>query len=121
MIARPLVNGDWTPIHSLDQMIRGKEAVGQIVDLRLRFYYGDWWEDRTLGFRIPEFLTKNVRSGEVSLLANYIASYVSDTEGVRGVTDVQVEKTGHNLYVGLAAKTNEGKNITVEVDLSGIL
>lgn len=114
-------SGDWVPVTSTKQMVDGKNAIAKAIEFRLRFYYGEWWENREIGFKVPEFLINTVRSGELSLLANYIAAYVSDTEGVRGVIDVQMVKTGHDLKVSLVAKTNEGGNTTVEVDLSGVL
>ena len=122
MIVRPLdENGDMMPVYSLDQMKSGKEAVAQVVDLRLNLYYGEWWEDPDLGFRVPLFLINNVRNGDVALLGNYIASYVTDTQGIRNVSDVRIVKHGHNLTVDLIARTDEGRNVKVEVDLSGVL
>ena len=122
MIVRPLdENGDWTPIQSLDQMKSGKDAVGQIINLRLNFYYGEWWENREVGFRVPEFLFRSIRSGELSLLANYIAAYVIESEGVRGVTNVNISKDRHKVTFRCVAVTDEGKKNTVEVDLDGLV
>lgn len=122
MNIRPLdEHGDIVPVSDLSQMASGKKAVGEIVNLRLQLYHGEWWENRDAGFRVPELLMNNVRNGEVSLLANYIATYVSESEGVRGVSDVVVIKNGHELSVKLVAKTNEGKTITTEVNLNGVL
>lgn len=122
MIVRPLDgNGDWIPIGTLDQMVGGKEAVGQIIDLRLNFFYGEWWEDRDIGFRVPNFLIRNIRAGELGLLANYIASYVNSTEGVRGVTAVEISKDKHTAKFRCIALTNEGKKAKVEVDLNGLV
>ena len=114
-------SGDWVPVYNLNQMVEGKEAVGRAVDLRLNFYYGEWWENRGIGFRVPEFLIANIRSGEITLLANYIASYVNETEGVRGVRDVTIIKDRHNAKFRCVAMTDEGKKTMVEVDLDGLV
>ena len=122
MRVRPLdEQGDYIPIYNTDQMITGKDAVAQVVNVRLQFYYGEWWEDRTLGFRAPEFLVNSARSGDTNLLSKYIASYISGTEGVRAVTDIVSTMEEHVLRFYCRVITNEGTSGTVEVDLDGIL
>lgn len=122
MIVRPLdVHGDMMPIYDIGQMIEGTKAVAQVVDLRLNFLYGDWWEDRTLGFRVPEFLVANARSGDADLLSKYIASYISGTEGVRAVTDVEAEYSKHKITFYCLVLTDEGEKTTVEVNVDGLL
>ena len=122
MIVRPLDDkGDFTPVYSLNQMINGKEAVAQVVNLRLHFLYGEWWEDREMGFRIPEFLISNARGGNVDLLAKYIASYVSQTEGVRSVIDMASTYENHKMTFYCSVLTDQGKNTVVEVNVDGIL
>ena len=55
MIVRPVdENGDMMPVIKSSQMLSGAEAFAQIVEQRLHFYYGEWWENPTLGIRIPE-------------------------------------------------------------------
>jgi len=121
MIVRPLdENGDMTPIYNVNQMIEGSEAVAQVIDLRLAFLYGEWWEDETLGFRVPEFLVGNARSGDVDLLAEYIASYVSNTEGVRSVTGVESVYSNHKMTFYCSVMTDDGEE-TVEVNVDGLL
>ena len=122
MIVRPLdENGDMMPIHSADQMIKDTEAIAQVIRLRLNMLYGEWWEDETLGFRIPEILAGNARRGDVDLLSKYVAAYVSESEGVRAVTNVTATITGHELSFYCQALTTDGDTATVEVDLNGLL
>ena len=122
MLTRPVDStGDILPVSNLSQLLSGKEAVAQAINLRLNFYHGEWWEDRELGFRVPDFLIRSVRSGELAMLANYIASYVNETLGVRGVKDVEITKDHHSVSFRCTAITNEGKNTTVEVDLDGLV
>ena len=121
MIVRPLdENGDMIPIHSVDQMISGTDAVAQVIHLRMDLMYGEWWEDETIGFRIPDFLVKGVRSGDIDMLAKYVASYISGTQGVRSVTNVAASYANHTLILRCAVLTDDGTSI-VEVDLSGVL
>lgn len=122
MRVRPLdANGDMMPIMSLDQMKKDAQAVAQVVDLRLQFLYGEWWEDPTIGFRVPEFLVGNARSGDTDLLAKYIASYIASTEGVMAVTDVEAECNDHKISFKCEIVTNDGETEEVEVRVDGIL
>ena len=122
MIVRPLdENGDYQPIYSLDQMITGTKAVKQIVELRLTFYEGEWWEDESLGFQVPGFIAENARQGDVNMLAQYIASYISNSEGVRSVEDVEVEYNNRKMTFYCLVRTDEGENEVVEVNVDGLL
>ena len=122
MIVRPLdENGDMMPIHSTSQMIGGDKAVAQVIRLRMDLEYGEWWEDESIGFRVPGFLVDGVRKGDIDMLAKYIASYVSNTQEVRAVTNVAASFNGHEMIFSCAAVMENGSSATVEVDLSGIL
>ena len=105
------------PVREVEQMKSGKEAVGEVVELRLRFYYGGWWEDRTKGFRIPQFLSGNARKGDVDLLAKYIGSYVAQTEGVKSVTDIVANVENHRMIFACAVLTEDNQTAVVEVDV----
>ena len=121
MIVRPLdEDKDMVPVYSLNQMIGGKEAVSQIIDLRLHFLYGEWWEDREIGFRIPELLIANARRGDVDILSKYIASYVSSTQGVSAVSGVVATYNDRTMTFICTATTKEGKVTTLEVNLNGV-
>ena len=122
MIVRPLgADGDIVPIYRLDQMLGGKDAVAQIVNLRLHFFYGEWWEEREMGFRVPEFLVANARKGDIELLSKYISSYISNTEGVKSVINVVSSYTNHHMIFSCTVLTDQGKTENLEVSLDGIL
>ena len=78
-------------------MLTGTDAVVAAVNSRLRLLYGEWWEDTTLGFAVPQFLWEGLRltEGRLDMLANYIAAYIEETEGVNAVnnavTDIDEE------------------------------
>ena len=75
-------NGDMMPVSQNSDMIEGSKAVAQIVKDRILLYRGEWWEDETLGFQLPQFLADTVRKNDVGLLGKYITSYVASTFGV---------------------------------------
>ena len=113
-------NGDMMPILSMDQMATEPEAIRLRLDDRLAMLYGEWWEDETLGFKMWQFLVNSARAGETVFLANYITSYIMDTDGVTGVSDVKVRTVDRRLTYQCRVLTKEG-NFTMEVDESGIL
>jgi len=122
MKIRPLDgNGDIMPVTKLEDLIEGAPAVSQVITMRMQLLYGEWWEDPELGFRVPEFLAGNARSGDVDLLAKYIASYVSDTQNVMGVENVSAVYSSHRIVFYCLAVTDEGESSVVEVDVDGIL
>ena len=91
-------DGDMMPITAQSQMLIGVDAVMAAVVSRIRLLYGEWWENKELGFRVPEFLFNGVRQATGrDLLASYITSYIVDTEGVTSVQDVTTEMIDRKL------------------------
>ena len=121
MIVRPIdENGDMMPIAYASQMLEGGEAVAQVARQRLELYYGEWWEDETAGFRIPEFLASGVRKENLELMEKYISSYVKRTEGVDNISDTSVTYLNREMTYSGVIHT-EGEANRVEVGLSGLL
>jgi len=113
-------NGDMMPIQSADQMSEGADAVAGAVDSRLAMLYGEWWEDETLGFRVPEFLYNTIRDYEAPLLERYISKYISDTEGVMGITGVITALNNREFTYDCHILTEDGST-EMEVASDGIL
>ena len=114
---RPLDEGrDMTPCY---KMLEGKEAVGAAVESRLRFYYGDWWEDETLGFKIPKVLIEGARRGTEDLLAGYISSYIAETPGVIRVSEPDVITRDRDLRFECSVVTEYGE-VKEGVESNGI-
>ena len=121
MLTRPVgTNGDMIPIAYSNQMIEGGEAVAQIVKQRLLLYFGEWWENENIGFRIPQFLIEGVRQENLQMLSKYISSYVSDTEGVDSVVDSAVSLDGRKMTYSCVVRTGMEME-RVDVTLDGIL
>lgn len=121
MIVRPVdENGDMMPIAYESQMLEGGEAVAQVARQRLELYYGEWWEDETLGFRIPKFLAEGVRKENLELMEKYISAYLKRTEGVDSLSDTSVVYMNRELTYSGVLHT-QGEANTVEVGLNGLL
>ena len=122
MVIRPVdKDGDILPVENINKMATGKQAVASVINLRLNFYKGEWWEDEEIGFAVPDFLVSGVRENGVGLLAKYISSYISDSKDVREVTDVQTVMNGHSLTFYCSVLTIYGEYETVEVNVDGVL
>lgn len=107
---RPVAdNGDMRPVARDAEILTGVEAVMGAVNSRLRLLRGEWWEDDTLGFRVPEFLFDGARlpSGP-DMLASYITEYIGETENVTAVLDVVVEMIMRKLRYSCTVQTPFG-------------
>ena len=121
MIVRPVDgNGDMMPMTKSSQMLSGAAAVAQIVEQRLHFYYGEWWENRKIGIRIPDFLVQMATQNDASLIIKYIENYIANSPGVKRVTINGTNFDYRQLYFECLVKTDEGTE-EVEVDLSALL
>lgn len=121
MVVRPTdQNGDMMPIAYSSQMLGGAEAVAQVVRQRLMFYFGEWWEDESLGFRLPQFLSDGVRQENIEMLAKYISSYVAGTEGVTAVDGTSINMDGRRMFYSCVVHVGE-ETERVEVELDGVL
>lgn len=122
MRVRPLADphGDMVPVRSLKQMLEGPEAVAQIVAMRICLNRGEWWEDEEAGFQVPDFLAETARKSDLDMIAKYIASYVSVSEGVDGVEGATIEYEDHRAVFKCTILTNGGGQ-SVEVLLDGVL
>ena len=90
MIHRPVdASGDILPVLSPADLLRGTEAVAQLVRERLELYAGDWWENSDWGNEILQMLQESrLTEADGQALASYLASYIRETPGVESVSDV---------------------------------
>ncbi len=121
MIVRPTdQNGDMVPIAYASQMISGAKAVAQVVKQRLSLYFGEWWEDESIGFRLPQFLADGVRQENIEMLVKYISSYVAATDGVTSVDGTSIVMDGRRMFYSCVVHVGE-ETEQLEVELDGVL
>ncbi len=111
MLCRPIdQDGDMTPVGAASQMVSGAQAVLEAVKSRLHLLLGEWWEDTSLGFVVPQLIFEGVRSEEGrTMLANYITAYIADTEGVTAVKDVTTKTEGRAMSYSCTVVTAYGE------------
>lgn len=115
-------NGDMVPILSLSDLKEGREAVALAVMHRLKLINGEWWENEDLGFRMWDYLIASAKAGQADFLMSYITSYIMETEGCTGMTDVSIDYSNRQLvYKGKILTEFGTQEIEAEVGDSGIL
>ena len=109
---------DMRPILASSDLESGIRAVASTVYSRLNLFKGEWWEDKTLGFALPDFLIEGVRTApDAQTLANYITAYIAATPGVTSVTDVQYTLSREMTYSCKVHSGTESTTITTNVSL----
>ena len=110
MILRPVdSNGDVLPVLSSGDLLRGAEAVAQLVRDRLTLFIGEWWENSSVGFWILErFQYQRITEQNASGLCSEIAGYIRGTPGVLDVVNIQVSVIGRKINMSCTVNTEYG-------------
>ena len=119
MTIRPVdENGDILPVLSSADPVRGGRAAGILVRDRLELLAGDWWENPERGNGVAGMLEENrYTEADRQAPANYLASYIRETPGVREVEDVQCFVSGRQLRYACSVRTEEGTaEVTYETE-----
>lgn len=105
MILRPVdENGDILPVLVSASLLKGTGAVARLVKDRLELLAGDWWENPAWGNEVLEMMrSSRLTEADTQALANYITSYIRQTDGVLGVEDVafsvEVRQCSYNCLI----------------------
>ena len=106
MIIRPVdENGDILPVLVSASLLKGAGAVTRLVKDRLEMLAGDWWENPAWGNPVID----------MQALANYITSYIRQTDGVLEVEDVVFSMEGKTFSYSCLVDTEDG---SAEIDYS---
>lgn len=114
--------GDMMPVQYASQMLEEAHAVAAAVNSRMTFFKGDWWEDRTVGFSVPDFLITGLK-GETGaqMLLNYIVAYILQTEGVLRVERSSYHVSRRHMSCNIAVKTIYGEVVEGSVGMDELL
>ena len=110
MILRPTdESGNILPVLSSADLLRGAPAVARLVQDRLQFLAGDWWENRTWGNAILDLLQETrFTQADLQALASYLTSYIRETSGVQEVRDVSFSMEGRQFRYACRVETEDG-------------
>ena len=110
MIIRPVdENGDILPVLISASLLRGAGAVARLVKDRLELLSGDWWENPAWGNAVVDMLRDSrMTEADTRALANYLTSYIRQTDGVLEVEDVVFSVEGKQFSYSCRVDTEEG-------------
>ena len=109
-------NGDILPVLSSGSVLKGPEAVARLVKDRLELLTGDWWENPAWGNPVIDMLKESrLTEADTQALANYITSYIRQTDGVLEVEDVVFSMEGKTFSYSCLVDTEDG---SAEIDYS---
>ena len=109
-------NGDVLPVLHTGEMFSGALAVASLVESRLNLYSGDWWENPAWGNEVLEMMrSSRLTEADTQALANYITSYIRQTDGVLEVEEVEFSVEGKFFSYSCRVDTEDG---SAEIDYS---
>jgi hypothetical protein len=97
---------------------QGIQAVLQGVSIRLKFFYGEWFADTTIG--VPYFQKIMVKNPDVNILTAIFRSAILGTPGVNSLSYLKLDfnPQARTLAVSFAGDTDFGQFDTQTVELT---
>lgn len=115
-------NGDMKPIRYAEDMLTDADAVGAAVKSRMDLGAGEWWEDESIGFEVPNFLLEGLRGGrDCRMLVNYIIAFIQRTPGVTAITAANYVINNRECTVNLTIETEYGTSVERRLNLYELL
>lgn len=115
-------NGDYSFGNNSLDYIKDNDAVVQAIKTKLYLFYGEWWEDISLG--LPMFQSilgqvsnENLRRTVILLSAEQIQS----VEGVSSVDSIVVAISARKLMLSIDVTTEYGSSVSTEVELYNVI
>ena len=101
--------GDWRPVRVRTEVLSGKGAIARLIENRLRWLKGEWWENPEQGLDVLEvFREERVSEMALNRIINDITKYISETPGVVSVENVVGRLEGKEILYECRALTEEG-------------
>ncbi len=111
MMMRPVdEHGDVLPVLISSGMVKGASAVALLVRDRLDLLAGDWWENPEKGNNLLRMLQDSrLTEADQQAMANYLTSYIRETDGVQDVRDVSFSVIGRQFSFSCTVVTEYGQ------------
>lgn len=107
--------GDYTFGGGPNNFIEGTEAIAQKIKTTLLLFYGEWWEDLTIGLPMFQSILGQVNTQNVSIaLKNLVETKLLSIEGVQQIQDINIDIHERNITLTVALTVND-EYIEVEV------
>lgn len=113
---RKLTNGDYSFGGNIANFVTDEEAVAQAIKTKILLFYGEWWEDVTIG--IPMFqsiLGQANREGASLALRTLVEKRLMEVPEVQNLQDVKLSYDERTVTLSVSVLLTSGETIEVEV------
>lgn len=112
-------NGDYVFGNNSYDYIEKDEAIAQAIKTKLYLFYGEWWEDISLGLPMFQSILGQVSNSNLRQTVILLcAEQINLVEGVTSVDSISVDISARKLGLTIDATTENGTTINLEVELN---
>lgn len=112
-------NGDYVFGNNSYDYIEKDEAIAQAIKTKLYLFYGEWWEDISLGLPMFQSILGQVSNNNLRQTVILLcAEQINLVEGVTSVDSVSVDISARKLGLTIDVTTENGTTINLEVELN---
>lgn len=112
-------NGDYAFGNNSYDYIEKDEAIAQAIKTKLYLFYGEWWEDISLGLPMFQSILGQVSNNNLRQTVILLcAEQISLVEGVTSVDSISVDISARKLGLTIDVTTENGTTVNLEVELN---
>ena len=112
-------NGDYVFGNNSYDYIEKAEAIAQAIKTKLYLFYGEWWEDISLGLPMFQSILGQVSNNNLRQTVILLcAEQISLVEGVTSVDSISVDISARKLGLTIDVTTENGTTVNLEVELN---
>lgn len=112
-------NGDYVFGNNSHDYIEKDEAIAQAIKTKLYLFYGEWWEDISLGLPMFQSILGQVSNSNLRQTVILLcAEQINLVEGVTSVDSISVDISARKLGLTIDVTTENGTTVNLEVELN---
>ena len=112
-------NGDYAFGNNSHDYIEKDEAIAQAIKTKLYLFYGEWWEDISLGLPMFQSILGQVSNNNLrQTVVLLCAEQINLVEGVTSVDSISVDISARKLGLTIDVTTENGTTVNLEVELN---
>lgn len=112
-------NGDYVFGNNSHDYIEKDEAIAQAIKTKLYLFYGEWWEDISLGLPMFQSILGQVSNSNLRQTVILLcAEQINLVEGVTNVDSISVDISARKLGLTIDVTTENGTTVNLEVELN---
>lgn len=112
-------NGDYAFGNNSYDYIEKDEAIAQAIKTKLYLFYGEWWEDISLGLPMFQSILGQVSNSNLRQTVILLcAEQINLVEGVTSVDSISVDISARKLGLTIDVTTENGTTVNLEVELN---